>query len=176
MGGIVDCESPAAVTPLDPATRRTVHGTNGDFADQCDASGSLVEYWCETVPDQCTPPPNPFCTMKQSGKVVSTTIDCGGECAGGICAVRCVDWADQMTVVTVEADGDILVDYLSHGRRYQCSLTFDNPNDTVDCAAVHRVGETLTIESLGITDTNCTAGRFNFGVGPCSYSCVRAPR
>lgn len=175
-GAAVDCESLANATPLDPAARRTVHGTNGEFADQCDATGNLLEYWCETVPDQCTPPPNPFCTMKRSGKVVSTTIDCGGECADGICAVRCVDWGDQMTVEDVAADGDILVDHLSHARRYQCALTFDNPNDTIDCATIRRAGETLTIESLGITDSNCTAGRFNFGVGPCSYSCVRVPR
>ncbi len=178
MGGqpltFVDCATLDAPAALDPATRSTVRGNNDELTDQCDSNGNLLEARCEVVL-QCDDPPNPQCTSMLTGNVVAAEVDCAGECQGGTCAVRCVDFGDQLTVLEVDANGDIVVEHVAHARQYQCALIFDNPNDAIDCALIREPDESLEIETLGITDDLCTAGRFNFGVGPCSYVCERIP-
>jgi hypothetical protein len=169
----VDCEHLDG-TPSGVATRGVVRGRNGEFVDECDAEGNLVEYACETVLE-CGPGPNPACTDVVTGNVAGSVVDCGGECMNGACVVRCVDFGDRMTVLSVQSNGDIVVEHVAHGRRYECTLIFDNPSDDVDCTAEREPGEDLLIEALGVTDPACTAGRYNFGLGPCSYTCERVP-
>ncbi len=171
---LVDCETLDAPAELDPATRSTVHGANDELADECDGSGNLLEAQCEVILE-CIDPPNPQCTAMLTGNVVAVEVDCGGECQAGTCAVRCVDFGDRLTVLEVDANGDILIEHIDHARQYQCELTFDDPNDAIDCALIRQPDETLEIETLGVTDNLCTAGHFNFGVGPCSYVCQRIP-
>ena len=171
-GEVFDCESSPGVN-VDPEAVGTVTGTNGTLTDTCDENGNLLEYECETTL-MCDGVPNPACWNEYPGSVVPREIDCGGECVAGTCARDCPDIGDSVTFQAFETDGAATIE--KDGRLYQCELLFDRADDGIDCATEYSLDETVEIVSIGITDSLCTTGRFNFGLGPCSWGCQRVPR
>jgi hypothetical protein len=66
-----------------PYLRETMTGSNGTFTDECDATGKLVEYYCDyqmlcgAMMTDCAPYP--------TGLVISRTTECRFRCGGGAC-------------------------------------------------------------------------------------------
>lgn len=71
---------PASNEPDQPDVKEAVKGTNGIFTDECTPDGKLIEYSCEIVPDN-----GPYHEPMKTGRVVPSTIDCGGPCVDGAC-------------------------------------------------------------------------------------------
>jgi len=164
-------DSGATQNDIDPATRKTISGTNGSFTDSCDGALNLLEYSCKTIAI-CSDPPNPSCTYVQTGEVISQPFDCGGTCKDGACASRCPAHGDTLSYLSVAADGGAKFRNESDGRVYECQLIFDAPNDAYDCKTGPTVGQRSVITSLGLRATFCTGGEFgNLGIGGCSYAC-----
>ena len=165
-----DCESAAEAKPADPGTPGTVSGVNGAFTDECTPDGNLVEYLCETM-QECDQPPNPACTTVLTGEVVSREFDCNGGCVGGACEDRCPEFGDQLTYLSVDAQGNVELRNETDGRKYSCELAFDMGGCTGKMA-----GETTIISALGLRGEPCTGGEFgNIGTGEpqqCSYVCT----
>jgi hypothetical protein len=179
----VTCEADATSSERhdDPNVMQSVTGTNGTFSDTCDAQGDLVQYVCE-VETVCGPGPNPACETKLTGKVVEENVDCNGGCAGGACDGRCPAYGQQLTYLSVDADGNVTLENSVDQRKYDCVLLVEGTS--YDCKRAPFVGEKGRVASLGLHGTYCTGDDFgNIGVAiegvqlpsgqiqHCSYGC-----
>jgi len=184
----VTCQDGALGEIENPEVKHTYSGTNGTFADSCNAHGNLVAYKCATENRCTTPPPNPYCRQFENGLVdeAPTTVDCAGGCHDGRCDGRCPQQGDHITFLESGTDGGAVIRNDTDGRTYACSNDWDSPADAFDCKSV-RVGQTGHVLSRSVSDNMCTGA--NFGtVGldldgvpsvnagdSCAYSCsIRA--
>ena len=172
-GAAVRCLDPDATagpTYNGASVASTTEGTNGTFADACDANGNLIEYSCQTA---CAVPRiNPtggvsgfgtggvgagggaVCIPAQSGTVTSQTIDCGGACAEGACFGWCADIGDEFVVTSAASTG---LSVERDGFAYVCSVAFQL--DGYDCLSASLNGRTITVTSLGA----CSGASTTFG-------------
>lgn len=171
--------------PDDPSVRHSVSGTNGTFVDTCDSSGNLVDYSCATL-SACGPGPNPECTRYETGAVKSTNIDCVGTCVNGQCDGRCPMIGQQVTFTGSVSGGVIPVTNNGDGRRYSCTVAYQNSAYSFNCTSGPHAGLQMTIVSLGLGGDWCTGkqwGSFGAsvdGVSPagvevCAYTCDIVP-
>lgn len=167
-----------------PEVSHTHTGSNGTFADHCDAEGNLVDYECEAMPAPCGPPPNGCWDrpLIQTGRVIPLpqTVDCSGTCRNARCDGRCPQQGDQITFEGLDADGRQTVRNDTDGRTYACSA------DMAACtnAPLHQTG---FVHSLGLTDLYCTGAAFGSigvvldgvptpqGLDTCLLSCSIVP-
>jgi hypothetical protein len=172
-GGCIDPDG------MNPNVAATTSGLNGNYRDQCDATGNLVEYVCETTwQENCFPNPDPSC-RQETGRVVPIAIDCAGRCQNGACSGRCPDYGDTLTYLEFDpSTGSAVLRNEVDGARYSCSLIFDSSSDPYNCKTNPVVGATTTIESLGLTSEFCLGtevgniGTAQAGVQQCTYSCT----
>jgi hypothetical protein len=166
----VDGGASDAIGP-DPERREQTRGVNGEFVDACNSDGNLMEFFCE-VKVECEEPPNPVCVSYQSGKVTSQLFDCGGKCANGECNARCPAIGDVLIYESLGDDGAAGFKFVEAPRHFQCTLLFDNPNDSYDCKTSPQIGQEVEVQSLGLSGPFCTGGAIgNIGLLNCSYAC-----
>jgi hypothetical protein len=180
-GGAYAIDAGGCIDPdgLDPNIAATTSGLNGNYRDQCDATGNLVEYVCEVIwQENCFPNPDPSC-QQTTGRVVPYAIDCAGRCQNGACSGRCPDYGDTLTYLEFDpSTGSAVLRDEADGGRYSCNLIFDSSSDSYDCKTNPAVGSTTTIESLGLTSQFCLGtevgniGTARAGVQQCTYSCT----
>lgn len=163
------------VTRTTPEVRHTWSGSNGTFADSCDANGNLVEYGCAGQEAPCNGGPDPNgCDgpLVNTGVVAAPTVlDCGGTCHDGRCDGRCPQQGDRVTLEGTDTDGNVVVRNDSQGRVYSCQ------SDQSEACTPATGGQTGTIGGLGLGPGYCTGSAFgSFQValdsgGTCSYAC-----
>jgi hypothetical protein len=149
----------------DPAVRTAWSGNNGDFVDACDDAGNLTKYSCETQL-QCSPGPDAECSSSETGAVTSSHIDCAGHCADGACPSRCPTFGDSVEVESIDASGGVVLRDAYDGRRYTCTLAFDQPGDGFDCISGVKVGSEATFSSQGFSGSYCTGNAIG-AIGLC---------
>ncbi len=135
----VACTSGVVSSMSSPEVRHTYTGTNGTFADACDAQGNLIQYSCVTTLECLTDEaPNAPCYTYDTGPVASPShVDCVGGCVDGRCDARCPQQGDQVTFTQVFNDGSVVVRNDSDGRSYNCAAAA--PTCTVAAGQVGRV-------------------------------------
>lgn len=156
-------------------------GTNGSFADACDATGNLTEYSCETLceggaftsgnPISSAAIMMPPCTPQQTGRVLSTSVNCGGRCDAGRCFQWCPNQGDKVVASSVTGS---TVAMRFAGYNLSCKVVFTQSG--YDCLAPSIAGSQLTAVSLG----NCTGTTTVFGTDlpnsaggqACTYECT----
>jgi hypothetical protein len=160
-----------------PEIAHTFTGSNGAFANRCDEHGNLIAYQCETTLPPCDPAtrniPNgcSYLSPVFTGKVVpyqdSAIIDCEGKCHDGWCDGRCPQQGDQVTLVSHDANGNVLIHNDTDGRTYSCVSNPDYQNGmNFDCGR-SPAGQTGYVAGLGLStgDGFCTGkGIGNIGV------------
>jgi hypothetical protein len=175
------CSDPDVGAGLGDGTRKqgTAVGTNGSFTDACDESGNLVEHSCELAPCISARVAVPFggtsgaggISACPTGRVVSTTIDCGGHCEDGACFGWCAEQGGQFEVTSV--DGTNLT--MTKGDdEYSCAVVFQR--EGYDCLGQALVGRTLVVTSLG----SCTGASTTWGwddpesamIQECTFTCT----
>jgi hypothetical protein len=127
--------------------RTTTVGADETLTDSCDADGNLVEHTCQRLElsdsacgcaGECSP------CVHQTGRVLSATHDCKGNCVDGACASWCPAVGDELAV-TVDADaGTLEVENLTQDRRYLCSV---HPDENALCRDLSRFVGTSSYES-----------------------------
>ena len=150
-----------------PEVSHTYVGTNGTFADHCDADGNLIDYQCEKTYPPCTTGPNCWSLPVETGDVVPLPqlVDCGGTCSGARCDGRCPQQADQITFQGRDMDGREIVHNDSDGRTYVCTLNASAPNtSSFDCTTI-AVSQAGYVYGLGLTGTYCTSAAVFGSVG-----------
>ncbi len=190
MPTCVDPDADAATTQYPYTVQTTVDATGGSFTDTCDADGNLIEYQCElgcygAVPVTGSSAPIPKiigvpCLMEPTGQVLSTTVDCGGECVDGACVVHCPEPGDQ--ILYVAQDGDVItLENVTKTRTYSCTVIFDRADDGYDCVATAHLGATTEVYSLGLSSLLCAGAELgNIGTDDpnnelmqeCTYGCT----
>ena len=160
---VLDCQPDGGATGTtgsDPSVQDTLHGTNGVFTDACDSMGNLVDYSCETL-QTCGPGPNPDCTPYETGKVISTNLDCAGHCVDGRCDGRCPTESQRITFTSsADGAGNIAIHNDTAGRSYVCIVLYDNPGDSFDCTTGPHAGLQGTVTGLGLHGDWCTGKDF----------------
>ncbi len=155
---------PSGPVGVDPAVTQQVSGTNGVFTSTCDSRGNLVGYKCETQ-QRCGPPPNPPCTVYETGAVVSETIDCSGHCQNGACDGRCPAMGQAVTYLSVSPSGDAVLRNDADGRQYACMFLLDEPGGNYDCQRAPTTGLMATVGN--VTYSGATSyGANEYCVGP----------
>jgi hypothetical protein len=171
----VDCTSSA--TPQSTANvviRRRLHGTNGDFEDQCDSNGMLTKYSCELM-GPCQP--QAPCTQVPTGKVIAQTIDCGGTCVSGECNPRCPTLGENLVYEGISADGSATLRSGTTGRTYTCQLSSMVVDGGFDCRTAPHVGTSVVVTDSGDAGPYCVAPSVHLTVGStvvdphCAYDC-----
>jgi len=190
------CIDPDATTPSPYKVASTTTGLNGSFSDTCDASGNLVEQYCEMTSVACpygplptgpapaiasaNPAPSagvaimmpvPTCQQQQTGNVLSTTVDCGGKCNAGKCFQWCPSQGDILDATAVSAQ---LVSMRFNGYNLSCKVVFTQPG--YDCLMPSIAGIKLAAVSFG----NCSGTTTVFGTDlptsggaqACTYECT----
>lgn len=157
-----------------------VQASDGSHADTCDDRGNLVSYQCELRNLDCPRGHSHERHMvapcyEQSGAVTREEIDCDGRCRDGACASRCPAAGDHLTVTSIA--GGVVFTSDADPRAIACTLAYDQPGDTFDCAADRKVGDVFTVEGLGLSTTTCTGGTWGaISDRQCTYSDCRYVR
>jgi hypothetical protein len=179
----------AGVSCTDPdggdySVRGTTTGTNGIFYDSCDASGNLVEHYCEyqnclPLQDRAAPYPTGGaggigipCSPQVTGRVISGTVDCGGRCVEGACSWFCAAQGDVYSVVSTQPGMAVLAH--PAGRILECTVLVELGG--FNCSAAGLAGHAMTVVALG----SCTPHSTTIGVDDastmagqdCTYQCT----
>jgi hypothetical protein len=175
----VDCMGTSALQPpTTAATRRRVHGSNGDFEDRCDAKGMLIKYTCELV-GPCEP--QGPCTQTATGKVLSQTIDCAGTCASGACLPRCPTAGEPLEYKSLAPDGTATLESTTTQRDYVCQLSSVVVDASYDCRTTPQVGLAVVVTDAGDAGLYCSSTSVRLVLGStavdphCAYEC-QVPR
>jgi hypothetical protein len=180
MGGAASCTDSDTSSDAYGAykTRGKTDGTNGSFEDTCSDDDNLVEHACELA---CVGGPYPSggaggisariaCLPQPTGRVVASTIPCGGRCVLGTCFQWCPSTNAELSVESVgervRLSGD---DYT-----YDCDVSWQDTG--YDCRATGLAGRTLRVMGLG----NCLLDRVtialddasNGGGQDCTFDCA----
>jgi hypothetical protein len=182
----VTCQDGVMGDIENPEVKHTYSGTNGTFADSCDAQGNLLDYQCTREMRCVTPSPDRYCRLFQTGLVTATptTVDCAGGCHDGRCDGRCPQQGDHITFVESGTDGSAVIRNDTDARTYTCSNNWDTPNDAFDCKNIS-AGQTGHVFGRSVDDDHCTGANFGTiafeldgapaGAESCAYSCsIRA--
>jgi hypothetical protein len=115
-----------------PGERQEYRGTNGTFLDSCDPRRNLVDYHCETSCPNSGGVNQAVC-VSLTGKVVSSALDCHGECHDGRCESGCPKKDQRVSYNSGGPTKGISFTNLSDQRKYLCDLQSDVASDTFDC-------------------------------------------
>jgi hypothetical protein len=174
-----DAPGTGANTQASVASR--VQGTNGQYADRCDASGNLIEYSCEERM-MCEQGPNPGCSYTRTGRVRPALFDCAGRCRDGACAEACPSVGQNIVYEEADGAGLFVVRNEADGERYTCVVGFDNGGDDHDCTTAPRSGGRARIDAATAGASGTCRSHFNLAVvaegsdvppntSQCSYRC-----
>jgi hypothetical protein len=178
--------APSQGGPPNPEVSHTFSGTNGMFADSCDADGNLLGYQCEKAYPPCTTGPDCGHNPIYTGNVVPLpqVVDCSHTCIAAHCDGRCPEQAEQVTFGGLDTDGREMVHNDSDGRTYACDVITTAPTaGTFDCSKI-AAGQTGYVFGLGLTGRFCTSATVfgSFGVvldgvptprgATCLFSCA----
>jgi hypothetical protein len=156
-----------------PEEKGGIDGTNGLFVDHCTEDGHLLDYICALECLEYDEPPNPVCIEWGPGEAVEIFYDCVGQCVDGTCDGRCPDFGHRLEILTISGESSGF-ENLDDGRRYACTLSWDQTDDTFDCATDLSVGQTVEITTLGVSGY-CTGAEWgSFGIGDpqtCTFGC-----
>jgi hypothetical protein len=89
----------------------------------------------------------------------------------------------MMSVESVVGAGSVVVVDQTDGRHFDCTLSFDNPNDAFDCVSGVHVGSAGNMVAQGFRGNWCTGGDIggwgvcydggaSCNVENCSYTCT----
>jgi hypothetical protein len=180
MGGTPSCtDSDASIDGYGAyKTRGKTDGTNGSFEDTCSDDDNLIEQTCELA---CIGGPYPFggaggisariaCLPQATGRVIASTIPCGGRCVEGTCFQWCPSTNDTLTVDSVGERVRLSADSYT----YDCDVSWQATG--YDCRAADLVGRGLRVMGLG----NCLVDRVtialddasNGGAQDCTFDCA----
>ncbi len=94
---------------------------NGTFSDECDSSGDLIDYKCESTQQSVGGGSDPGAAIYTvTGMVTSVSIPCGGGCVSGTCVGVCPELGDTMRFVSIDAESNAVLEDLRTGWRYAC--------------------------------------------------------